>query len=283
MISIVILSGMSGSGKSTAVKALEDLGYFCLDNLPPTLIATFIELSKNSAEHITKVGIVMDIREGVFFQRVPEVIEELKKKGNSVELLFLESSDEVLIKRYKETRRKHPLSADGNILEGISKEREILTRVKNIADHVIDTSSFNVHQLREIVHDLFGKTAPRKISLNFLSFGYKYGFPYDADLVLDVRFLPSPHFIESLKDLNGSDKKVRDFVLEHEDTGEFVEKLTDFLEFLIPRYEKEGKSYLTVAIGCTGGKHRSVVIANEIAERFKNLSANIWHRDISKS
>lgn len=283
MISIVILSGMSGSGKSTAVKALEDLGYFCLDNLPPTLIATFIELSKNSAEHITKVGIVMDIREGVFFQRVPEVIEELKKKGNSVELLFLESSDEVLIKRYKETRRKHPLSADGNILEGISKEREILTRVKNIADHVIDTSSFNVHQLREIVQDLFGKTAPRKISLNFLSFGYKYGFPYDADLVLDVRFLPSPHFIESLKDLNGSDKKVRDFVLEHEDTGEFVEKLTDFLEFLIPRYEKEGKSYLTVAIGCTGGKHRSVVIANEIAERFKDLSPNIWHRDISKS
>jgi len=283
MISIVILSGISGSGKSTAVKALEDLGYFCLDNLPPTLIATFIELSKNSAEEITKIGIVMDIREGVFFERVPEVIEELKKKGNSVELLFLESSDEVLVKRYKETRRKHPLSADGNILEGISQEREILTKVKNIADHVIDTSSFNVHQLREIVQDLFGKTAARKISLNFLSFGYKYGFPYDADLVLDVRFLPSPHFIEGLRDLNGLDKEVRDFVFEHEDTSEFIEKVVDFLEFLIPRYEKEGKSYLTVAIGCTGGKHRSVVIANEIEERFKNLSPNVWHRDISKS
>jgi UPF0042 nucleotide-binding protein len=283
MISIVILSGISGSGKSTAVKALEDLGYFCLDNLPPTLIATFIELSKNSAEEITKIGIVMDIREGVFFERIPEVIEELKKKGNSVELLFLESSDEVLVKRYKETRRKHPLSADGNILEGISQEREILTKVKNIADHVIDTSSFNVHQLREIVQDLFGKTAARKISLNFLSFGYKYGFPYDADLVLDVRFLPSPHFIEGLRDLNGLDKEVRDFVFEHEDTREFIEKVVDFLEFLIPRYEKEGKSYLTVAIGCTGGKHRSVVIANEIEERFKNLSPNVWHRDISKS
>ncbi|HEX9831313.1 MAG TPA: RNase adapter RapZ [Thermodesulfobacteriota bacterium] len=283
MISIVILSGISGSGKSTAVKALEDLGYFCLDNLPPTLIATFIELSKNSAEEITKIGIVMDIREGVFFERIPEVIEELKKKGNSVELLFLESSDEVLVKRYKETRRKHPLSADGNILEGISQEREILTKVKNIADHVIDTSSFNVHQLREIVQDLFGKTAARKISLNFLSFGYKYGFPYDADLVLDVRFLPSPHFIEGLRDLNGLDKEVRDFVFEHEDTSEFIEKVVDFLEFLIPRYEKEGKSYLTVAIGCTGGKHRSVVIANEIEERFKNLSPNVWHRDISKS
>ncbi|MGH7807433.1 MAG: RNase adapter RapZ [Thermodesulfobacteriota bacterium] len=283
MISIVILSGISGSGKSTAVKALEDLGYFCLDNLPPTLIATFIELSKNSADEITKIGIVMDIREGVFFERIPEVIEELKKKGNSVELLFLESSDEVLVKRYKETRRKHPLSADGNILEGISQEREILTKVKNIADHVIDTSSFNVHQLREIVQDLFGKTAARKISLNFLSFGYKYGFPYDADLVLDVRFLPSPHFIEGLRDLNGLDKEVRDFVFEHEDTREFIEKVVDFLEFLIPRYEKEGKSYLTVAIGCTGGKHRSVVIANEIEERFKNLSPNVWHRDISKS
>jgi UPF0042 nucleotide-binding protein len=283
MISIVILSGISGSGKSTAVKALEDLGYFCLDNLPPTLIATFIELSKNSAEEITKIGIVMDIREGVFFERIPEVIEELKKKGNSVELLFLESSDEALVKRYKETRRKHPLSADGNILEGISQEREILTKVKNIADHVIDTSSFNVHQLREIVQDLFGKTAARKISLNFLSFGYKYGFPYDADLVLDVRFLPSPHFIEGLRDLNGLDKEVRDFVFEHEDTSEFIEKVVDFLEFLIPRYEKEGKSYLTVAIGCTGGKHRSVVIANEIEERFKNLSPNVWHRDISKS
>ena len=283
MISIVILSGISGSGKSTAVKALEDLGYFCLDNLPPTLIATFIELSKNSAEEITKIGIVMDIREGVFFEHIPEVIEELKKKRNSVELLFLESSDEVLVKRYKETRRKHPLSADGNILEGISQEREILTKVKNIADHVIDTSSFNVHQLREIVQDLFGKTAARKISLNFLSFGYKYGFPYDADLVLDVRFLPSPHFIEGLRDLNGLDKEIRDFVLEHEDTREFIEKVVDFLEFLIPRYEKEGKSYLTVAIGCTGGKHRSVVIANEIEERFKNLTPNVWHRDISKS
>ena len=283
MISIVILSGISGSGKSTGVKALEDLGYFCLDNLPPTLIPTFIELSKNSAEHITKIGIVMDIREGVFFERVPEVIEELKKKGNSVELLFLESSDEVLVKRYKETRRKHPLSADGNILEGISKEREMLRRVKNIADHIIDTSSFNVHQLREIIQDLFGKTVPRKISLNFLSFGYKYGFPYDADLVLDVRFLPSPHFVESLKDLTGMNEEIINFVLENEDTREFIKKLVDFLEFLIPRYEKEGKSYLTVAIGCTGGKHRSVVIANEVSEMFKNFSPNIWHRDISKS
>jgi len=283
MISIVILSGISGSGKSTAVKALEDLGYFCLDNLPPMLISTFIELAQNSAEHITKVGIVIDIREGVFFESVPEVIKEVKRKGHSVELLFLESSDEVLVKRYKETRRKHPLSKDGNILEGISQEREMLSKIKNLADYVIDTSSFNVHQLREIIQDTFGKTTPHKISLNFLSFGYKYGFPYDADLVLDVRFLPSPHFIEGLKDLTGFDKRVRDFVLENKDTREFIEKLADFLEFLIPRYEKEGKSYLTVAIGCTGGKHRSVVISNEIAERFKDLSPNIWHRDVSKS
>ena len=283
MINIVILSGISGSGKSTAVKALEDLGYFCLDNLPPSLIPTFIDLAKHSAEHITKVGIVMDVREGVFFEEGPEVIEEVKKKGHSVELLFLESSDEVLVKRYKETRRKHPLSPDGNILEGISKERELLSRVKNMADHIIDTSSFNVHQLREIIQGTFGKTTPRKISINFLSFGYKYGFPYDADLVLDVRFLPSPHFIEGLKDLTGHDQSIIDFVLGHQDTREFIEKLVDFLEFLIPRYEEEGKSYLTVAIGCTGGKHRSVVITNEIAKRFKDLAPNIWHRDVSKS
>jgi UPF0042 nucleotide-binding protein len=284
MILIVILSGLSGSGKSTAVKALEDLGYFCVDNIPPLLIPTLIELCRSSAEHITKVAFVMDIREGVFFESAPDVIKELKKKGHSVELLFLEASDEVLVKRYKETRRKHPLSPDGNILEGITKEREMLSPIKNLADHVIDTSSFNIHQLREIIQDTFGeKTVSRKISINFLSFGYKYGFPYDADVVFDVRFLPSPHFVEGLKNLTGLDKEVKDFVLRNSDTRKFIQKLVNLLKFLIPRYEKEGKFYLTVAIGCTGGKHRSVVIANEIAESFKHLSPSIWHRDISKS
>lgn len=284
MINLIIVSGVSGSGKSTAINALEDLGYFCVDNLPPTLIPTFIELCANSAESISKVALVMDIREGVFLERAPDVIEELKKKnGYGVELLFLESSDEAVVRRYKETRRKHPLSADGNILEGIIKEREMLSPIKSLADHVINTSSFNVHQLREIVQDTFGKTARRRMSINFLSFGYKYGFPYDADLVFDVRFLPSPHFVEGLKDLTGADKRIQNFIFKDESGREFIQKLVDLLKFLFPRYEKEGKTSLTVAIGCTGGKHRSVVITNKVAEKFKRLSPNVWHRDILKS
>ena len=283
MTRLIILSGLSGSGKSTAAKAIEDLGYFCIDNLPPTLIPTFIELCENSAEQIRKAALVMDVREGVFFERAPDVIAELKEKGHQVELLFLESSDQTLVKRYKETRRTHPLSTNGNILRGIHKERKILSKIKNLADYLIDTSELNVHQLRELIQDTFEKTKSRGISINFLSFGYKYGFPYDADVILDVRFLPSPHFIEGLKGLTGSDRRVKDFVLKNEDTRKFIDKLVDILKFLIPRYEKEGKSYLTVSIGCTGGKHRSAVIVNEVAERFKHLSPTVRHRDISKN
>jgi RNase adapter protein RapZ len=283
MTHLIILSGLSGSGKSTAAKALEDLGYFCIDNLPPTLIPMFIELCESSAEHIRKAALVMDVREGVFFEGAPKMIAELKEKGHSIELLFLESSDQTLVKRYKESRRKHPLATNGNILLGIRKERKILSKIKSLADYLIDTSDLNVHQLRELIQDTFEKTKSRRISINFLSFGYKYGFPYDADVILDVRFLPSPHFIESLKYLSGSDRRVKDFVLKNEDTRKFIEKLVDLLKFLIPRYEKEGKSYLTVAIGCTGGKHRSAVIVNEVAERFKHLSPTVRHRDISKN
>jgi len=284
MIHIVIVSGLSGSGKSTAINALEDIGYFCVDNLPPNLIPTFIELCASSSERIPKVGLVMDIREGIFLESAPDVIKELKQEnGYEVELLFLESSDEALVRRYKETRRKHPLSTDGNILEGISTERKMLSRIKDLADHIINTSPFNVHQLREIIQNTFGKTAPKKMSINFLSFGYKYGFPYDADIVFDVRFLPSPQFVEGLKNLTGSDKEVKNFIFKDKDTGKFIQKLVDLLKFLIPRYEKEGKSYLTVAIGCTGGKHRSVVITNKVAEKFKRHSPNVWHRDVLKS
>jgi UPF0042 nucleotide-binding protein len=279
---LVILSGLSGSGKSTAVKALEDLGYFCVDNLPPTLLPTFIELCSNSAEHITKVALVMDIREGVFFEPAPEMIRQIKEKGKLVELLFLESSDEAIVQRYKETRRKHPLSINGNILKGITKERKKLSKIRVLADHVIDTSLLNVHQLKEIIQDIFGKSVSKKITINFLSFGYKYGFPYDADIVFDARFLPSPYFIEKLKDLTGLNRKVRDFILKNEDTRKFLKKLVELLGFLVPKYEKEGKSYLTLAIGCTGGKHRSVVIVSELAEKLKYLSPTVWHRDISK-
>lgn len=284
MIFILIVSGLSGSGKSTTIKALEDLGYFCVDNLPPMLIPRFIELCTNSFDSIKKVALVTDIREGVFFESAPDVINDIKKKKYSVELLFLEASNEALVRRYKETRRKHPLSENGNILEGIAKERKLLAPFKDLADHIVDSSQLNVHQLREYIHSKFGgKITSQKMSINFLSFGYKYGFPYDADLVFDVRFLPSPHFVDSLKDLTGLDEEVKEFVLENEDTREFIGRLKDFLMFLIPKYEKEGKSYLNVAIGCSGGKHRSVVISNMIAENFKDLSPNVWHRDISKN
>lgn len=282
MTHLLIISGISGSGKSTVAKALEDIGYYCVDNLPSALLPAFIELCIKSSDNISKVALVIDVREGVFFKNLPYEIKSLEKKSYSVELLFLDSSDETLIKRYNETRRKHPLSPCGNIIEAISTERKMLQEINQSADHVIDTSYFNVHQLREIIQDTFGHPNQTKLSLNFLSFGSKYGLTCDADLVFDVRFLPNPHFVEDLKTLTGLDKKVIDFVSESENSQIFIEKIVDLLNFLIPKYEKEGKSYLTVAIGCTGGKHRSVVIANKIFKRFIHLSPNIRHRDIMK-
>ena len=281
---LLILSGFSGSGKSTAVRVLEDIGYFCVDNLPPTLIPTFIELLSSSAENITKAALVIDIREGIFFENAAATVKELKQRGYPTELLFLEASDEALVKRYKETRRKHPLAYDGNVLEGVSKERKLLSEIRELADRTIDTSLLNVHQLKEVIQDTFGKpvSPTEKVSVTFLSFGYKYGSPYDADVVFDVRFLPNPYFIDELKDLSGGNEKVRNFVLQSEDAKEFIEKAVDMLSFLIPRYEKEGKTYLTVAIGCTGGKHRSVAIVEELAGHFKHIPISVQHRDINK-
>jgi UPF0042 nucleotide-binding protein len=280
MMNLVFISGLSGSGKSTAVNVLEDLGYYCVDNIPPTLLPTFIELCENSDKEIDKVALVIDIREGVFFDRAPGVIKEFKQKGYPVDIIFLESSDTTLVKRYKETRRKHPLSSNGNILEGISKERGMLEELKDLSNYKIDTSELNVHQLRDIIRNKFDKSNTQNILVNIISFGFKHGIPYDADMIFDVRFLPNPHFIEKLKHLNGLDSEVLNFVLSNEESVKFIEKLTEFLEFLIPNYEKEGKSYLTIAIGCTGGKHRSVVITNKIAEHFDYLSPITRHRDI---
>ncbi len=279
---LVIISGLSGSGKSTAVKALEDLGYYCIDNLPPTLLPNFIELCEDSFTDINKVALVIDIREGRFLERAPEVIKQLKAKGHNLDIIFLESTDTVLLKRYKETRRKHPLSEDGNVLEGIKKEREMLSELKLLADYDIDTSEFTVHQLREVVQNKFDTLSSRKLALNILSFGYKHGFPYDADIVLDVRFLPNPYFDDGLKHLSGRDKDVEDYIMSHSDTQVFMDKLIDFLEFLVPKYEEEGKSYLTIGIGCTGGKHRSVVIASRLKEVFKGYDPTVQHRDIEK-
>ncbi len=283
MTNLVIISGVSGSGKSTAMHVLEDLGYYCVDNLPLTLLPKFIELCEISGKDINKVALVVDIREGLFFDHAPEEIGKLKEKGFPIDIIFLDSSDSTLLKRYKETRRKHPLSSNGNILDGISKEREMLKDLKGLSNYRIDTSEFNVHQLKELIRNKFDKSLSQNLLINILSFGYKHGYPYDADMIFDVRFLPNPHFIEELKDLNGLNDEIVEFVLNKEDTVEYIEKLTGFLEFLIPKFEKEGKSYLTIAIGCTGGKHRSVVIANKISEHFSHLSPITRHRDISKN
>lgn len=280
---LLILSGMSGSGKSTAMRALEDVGYYCVDNLPPPLLVNFIDLRSTYLSQMSKAALVIDIREGDFFNYSINIIRELREKGCNFEILFLDSSDEELVKRYKNTRRKHPLSTDGNILDVIARERERLSTVSKIADHLIDTSSLNVHELRALIQERFGESTNDNIYVTLMSFGTSYGYPYDADIVIDVRFLTNPYFVEHLKDLNGLDREVIDFVIEQEDTTRFIGKVVDLFEFLIPRYKKEGKSYLTIAVGCTGGKHRSVVMVNEISKRLKHFSPKVSHRDILKN
>ncbi|MGI9553533.1 MAG: RNase adapter RapZ [Thermodesulfobacteriota bacterium] len=281
---IIILSGLSGSGKSTAIKSLEDIGYFCVDNLHTLLIPKFIDLCLNSEIKLTKLALVIDIRihDTATLDNFHDFIDSIKKKVKNIKILFLESKNEVLIKRYKETRRKHPLSQDGNILESVEKEREILENVRQISDYIIDTSEYNVHELREHINKIFIDADSDKISFNILSFGFKHGYPIDADIVLDARFLPNPFFDNSLKDLDGNNQKIKDFVLSSVESKEFIEKISDLLSFLIPKYKKEGKPYLNLAIGCTGGKHRSVVISNELASYFNDLEPSVKHRDINK-
>lgn len=281
-MNLVIVSGLSGSGKSSAINILEDLGYYCVDNLPPQLISTFLNLCKKSSTKIEKVALGIDIREGEFLNNIHDEVKILKKSGNKIEYLFLDASDQTLIKRYKESRRIHPLAPKGNLLEGIKKERLALKKIRENSAHIIDTSKLSVHQLKQIVKDIFGKSQKEKLILNFSSFGYKFGIPSDPDIMIDVRFLPNPHFNEKIKKFNGLDLKIKKFVLNGSESRVFLDKLIDFLDFLFDKYILEGKSYLTVAIGCTGGKHRSVVIVEELGKRFKKLNPNISHRDISK-
>ena len=282
---LIILSGLSGSGKSTAIKSLEDIGFFCVDNIPPKLIPTFLDLCTNSDKEITDIAVVIDVRinDTSLFEEFSKFKNMLEAKVTKLDLIFLESSNEIIINRYKETRRKHPLTTNGDILEGINKEREILSNIKNYSNHIIDTSEYNVHQLRDHIQGIYAETNPKEISLSFQSFGYKHGLPIDADIILDVRFLPNPYFIESLKKLDGNHEDIKKFVLSNEDTLSFIEKTSDLLIFLIPKYKKEGKSYLNIAIGCTGGKHRSVSIANDLVERFAGYKPSVKHRDLSKS
>lgn len=284
MEQILILSGLSGSGKSTAAKVLEDIGFFCIDNLPPNLINTFIDLCNTSLKNISKVAIVVDIRvpDREILNHFENIINEIKQKVEKTDLLFLESSDETIIRRYKETRRNHPLALNGNLTEAVTRERQILGDLEKLASHTIDTSNYNVHQLREIIQNIVGSEESESFTTTFTSFGYKHGVPFDADLVMDVRFLPSPHFDEHLKDLTGNEKEIVNFIISNKESTEFINKFGDLLDFLLPKYKNEGKSYLTIAIGCTGGKHRSVVIVNELAKKFNSYSPQIRHRDINK-
>lgn len=282
----VIVTGLSGAGKSQAIRSLEDLGYFCVDNLPPTLMGKFAEACYQTDGKIDKIALVIDIRGGEFFDALFENLKYLGEHNYRYEILFLDANDNVLVKRYKESRRKHPLAPEGRILQGIELERKILDEVKYSATNIIDTSELTPMQLREKISQIYGEDGhlENKLFINVLSFGFKYGIPVDADLVFDVRFLPNPFYIPELKEFSGNDKAIKDYVLSFKETKEFLNKLLDMLEFLIPNYVKEGKRQLIVAIGCTGGRHRSVTIANDIYERLneKGHKVNIEHRDINE-
>ena len=282
----VIVTGLSGAGKTEATRSLEDLGYFCVDNLPPKLIPKFAEACGQGQGNIDKVALVIDIRGGIFFDDLFESLTYLKNNSFNYEILFLDSNDEVLVKRFKESRRSHPLSPDGRVLTGINNERVKLREIKDRADNIVDTSKYAIKDLREKLNVLYGdgKEPEHTISVTVLSFGFKYGIPMDSDLVFDVRFIPNPFYIPELKPFSGKDEPVRDYVLEQEETKGFMTRNLDMLEFLIPHYVKEGKRQLIIAIGCTGGRHRSVAIAEETYRQLlaKGFNASVEHRDMNE-
>ncbi len=281
----VIITGLSGSGKSGVVKTLEDIGYYCVDNLPVALVRTFVELSETHGGEIQKLAMVVDARDQRHINQLPKTIQELSAEGHIFELVFLTASDAVLSRRFKETRRRHPISPDGSVKQGIKKERAILEPLVELANEVWDTSDFSPSDLRKHVFKAFSKERKaQNLSVQVLSFGFKYGLPANADVVFDVRFLTNPFFKEKLKHKRGTDKPVQKFVLEQEDSNGFLSHMGDMLSFLLPRYDREGKSYLVIAIGCTGGKHRSVVMAQEVFSivKEKGYVVTLNHRDIER-
>ena len=282
----VIVTGLSGAGKTEATRSLEDLGYFCVDNLPPKLIPKFAEACGQGQGNIDKVALVIDIRGGIFFDDLFESLTYLKNNSFNYEILFLDSNDEVLVKRFKESRRSHPLSPDGRVLTGINNERAKLREIKDRADNIVDTSKYAIKDLREKLNILYGdgKEPEHTISVTVLSFGFKYGIPMDSDLVFDVRFIPNPFYIPELKPFSGKDEPVKDYVLAQEETKGFMSRNLDMLEFLIPHYVKEGKRQLIIAVGCTGGRHRSVAIAEETYRQLlaKGFNASVEHRDMNE-
>jgi UPF0042 nucleotide-binding protein len=281
----VIVTGMSGAGKSTALKMLEDAGFFCVDNLPIQLIAKFAELTFDPSSSITKVALGVDIRSGKLLDELEEVLKTLKEKKYFYKILFLDAKDEILIKRYKETRRAHPLAKTGRVDQGIYAEREKLEFIKKKADYIINTSQLLTRELKEELGRIFIENKDFKnLYLTILSFGFKNGIPADSDLVFDVRFLPNPYYIDELRPKTGNDREIREYVMSSKAAWEFLDRLEDMMKFLIPHYIEEGKNQLVVSIGCTGGKHRSVTLANELYERLKvlNYGLKVWHRDIEK-
>lgn len=280
-LEFVIITGVSGAGKSQAMKALEDIDYYCMDNLPPALILDFVDLCTREKQNLEKVAAVVDIRGGIFFNDFFEGLNMLENKKVEYKIVFLDAEDEVLIKRYKEHRRPHPMSQDARIVDGIKRERTTLTQVKQRADYVIDTSNLTIGKFRTELYSKLDDISKDKLEISLVSFGFKNGILEDADLVLDVRFLPNPYYIEELRPLTGKDSRIKDYVFGFKETQYFIDKLMDMLDFLIPLYHKEGKSQLVLGIGCTGGKHRSVAIAEalkDILER-KGEEAYVSHRD----
>jgi UPF0042 nucleotide-binding protein len=281
----VVLTGVSGSGKSQAIRALEDLGYFCVDNLPISLIPTLADLSRRANE-IGKAAVVVDVREGALLEQFPRVYRELRAmRGVNPVLIFLEASDRTLVRRFSETRRPHPLAADRSVAEGLSEERERLAPIRKLADRIIDTSDMTVHELRQAFLKLSrGRSAKAGLLVTILSFGFKHGVPVDADLVFDVRFLPNPHFVPALRERSGRDPAVARYLNKSPTTKEFLERAVGLLKFLIPQYVAEGKTYLTIAIGCTGGRHRSVAIGESLRKELAGIPDVRWrikHRDIA--
>jgi len=281
----VIITGLSGAGKSYAIKCFEDLGYFCVDNLPTTLIPTFAELCALSSRDIRKIALGVDVREGEYLAHLLEILEELRRRGHLPEVLFLEAADETLMRRYHETRRRHPLAGDGSVLDGIQAERKALAHLREVADQIIDTTGLTVHQLKDRLVQSYGTHGERgALTVSLISFGFKHGIPYDADLVFDVRFLPNPHFVPGLRAMDGRDGPVTEFVFAHEESRELLRRLEDLVRFLLPLYQREGKAYLTVAVGCTGGRHRSVAVVEALRASLEGMGVKpiVRHRDLDR-
>jgi len=282
----VVVTGMSGGGKSTALKMLEDAGFYCVDNLPVSLVEKFTELVSMPGSEVNKVALGLDVRSDQNFKDATKTLERLKEAGYKLEILFMDADEEVLIKRYKETRRVHPLAMDKRVEDGVRIERKVLENIRRHADYVIDTSNLLTRELKEELNRIFVEDAAyNSLMVTVMSFGFKHGIPADADLVLDVRFLPNPFYIEELKCKTGNDREVQEYVMGFREAEVFLEKLTDMLEFLIPNYVKEGKNRLVVAIGCTGGQHRSVTLARELYRRMKGrggYGCKLYHRDITQ-